>query len=264
MSKGVLVVVGTGIQVTTHITAQAESLIRQADKVFYTIPDQLGDAWMQALNATAESLSPLYKGHKRRLDTYQFMVERMITAVRAGLNVCAVFYGHPGVFVLPAHEAIKQARAEGFRAWMCPGISAEDCLFADLNIDPATYGCQTYEATDFLINHPQIDTSSHLILWQIGAIGNMQEPHKRKAQGIKILTEVLQHHYLATHLVTVYEAAPHPNYSPRIQATPLHQLPQATLSSLSTLYVPPCHKKSPDYAMMARLGISPQDVTKEW
>lgn len=264
MTKGVLAVVGTGIQMITHITAQAESLVRQADKVFYTIPDQLGDAWMQTLNPTAESLSPLYKGQSRRLDTYQLMVERIITAVRADLQVCAVFYGHPGVFVLPAHEAVKQARAEGYLAWMCPGISAADCLFADLNIDPATYGCQSYEATDFLINRPQIETSSHLILWQIGAIGNMQEPHKRKAQGLQILAEVLQAHYSAPHSVTIYEAAPHADYRPRIHSVPLHQLACAPVTTLSTLYVPPAHQKAPDYGMMARLGITPQEVNKDW
>lgn len=263
-SKGCLVVVGTGIQVMTHVTVQTKSFIQQADKVFYAIPDRLGDAWMQELNSTAESLRPFYKNQERRLDTYQLMVAHMMTPVRQGLNVCVAFYGHPGVFVLPAHAAIKQAQREGFRAWMCPGISAEDCLFADLNVDPATHGCQSYEATDFLINHPRIDTSSHLVLWQIGAIGNMQEPHKQKEQGIHILTEVLQCHYPAAHLVTLYEAAPQPHFTPRIQAVPLHQLPQLPVSSLSSLSVPPCRQKSPDDAMMARLGISRKDVIKDW
>ena len=163
MVQGVLVVVGSGIQVTTHLTYQAESVIKQADKVFYVIPDSLGDKWMLSLNSNAESLSPLYKNRNRRLDVYQAMVEHILTAVRAGKKVCAVFYGHPGVFVLPSHEAIKQAKAEGYEAWMCPGISAEDCLFADLNVDPATDGCQTYEATDFLVNHRHVDPTSQLI-----------------------------------------------------------------------------------------------------
>jgi len=52
------------------------------------------------------------------------MVERTVTFVRWGLNVCAVFYGHPGVFADPAHNAIRLARREGFRALMLPGISA--------------------------------------------------------------------------------------------------------------------------------------------
>jgi precorrin-2 methylase len=63
-----------------------------------------------------------------------------MTAVREGLNVCAAFYGHPGVFVYASHQSIRLARAEGFEAQMLPGISAEDCVFADLGIDPENMG----------------------------------------------------------------------------------------------------------------------------
>ena len=63
------------------------------------------------------------------------MVERILSYVRRGLNVCVVFYGHPGVH--PGHESIRRARMEGFSASKLPGISAEDCLFAELGIDPS-------------------------------------------------------------------------------------------------------------------------------
>ena len=43
--------------------------------------------------------------------------------IRAGFRVCAVFYGHPGVFVYPSHEAIRRARAEGFAARMLPALT---------------------------------------------------------------------------------------------------------------------------------------------
>ena len=65
------------------------------------------------------------------------MAEAILEPVRAGKRVCAAFYGHPGVFVLPSHDAISRARAEGFEATMLPGVSAEDCLVADLGVDPA-------------------------------------------------------------------------------------------------------------------------------
>ena len=32
---------------------------------------------------------------------------------------------------------------------MLPGVSAKDCLYADLLIDPSNPGCVTYEASDF-------------------------------------------------------------------------------------------------------------------
>ena len=261
---GALVVVGSGIQVRSHISTQASVFVRDADKVFFIIPDGLGDEWMLELNASAESLAPIYKSHSQRLNAYQAIVEHILEPVRRGLNVCAVFYGHPGVFVLPSHEAIKQARAEGYRAWMCPGVSAEDCLFADLGIDPATVGCQTYEATDFLLNAPALDTRSHLVLWQVGGIGNTGQPKNQKAQGVHILTEVLLTHYPADHIVTVYEAPPLSQYSPRIVPIPLAQLPTVKLTSISTLSVPPCRSKKPDPIMLARLGLTMDMITKRW
>ena len=95
----------------------------------------------------------------------------MLTHVRRGQNVVGVFYGHPGVFVSPSHRSIEIARKEGFTAKMLPGISAEDCLFADLGIDPAIPGCVTYEATDMLVRNKPLVPSSHLIVYQVGCVG---------------------------------------------------------------------------------------------
>src|SRR3546814_14587936 len=77
--------------------------------------------------------------------TYREMVAAMLAEVRAGRRVCGAFYGHPGVFARVPHKAIAQARAEGFEAHMEAGVSAEDCLYADLGIDPGEVGCQHYE-----------------------------------------------------------------------------------------------------------------------
>src|SRR5207244_11062689 len=100
--------------------------------------------WIKDINPSAESLYPYYRQGESRMIAYVEMIERILYEVRKGLRVCAAFYGHPGVFVYPSHEAIKQARLEGYSAKMLPGISAEDCLFADLGIDPARNGCQSF------------------------------------------------------------------------------------------------------------------------
>ncbi|MFK9297939.1 hypothetical protein ACJEJR_24330, partial [Escherichia coli] len=55
---------------------------------------------------------------------------------------------------------------------MEPGISAEDCLYADLGIDPGIVGCQHFEATQFMLYRRVIDTAGYLILWQVGAAGD--------------------------------------------------------------------------------------------
>lgn len=257
MGAGSLTVVGTGIQLVGNLTLAAKAWIEQADKVLFAVADPVTAKWLRSLNATAESL-PYNTDNQRRRETYRQMVERILAEVRLGLNVCAVFYGHPGVFADPAHEAIRQARREGFRAQMLPGISAEDCLFADLGLDPGKNGCQSFEATDFLIRRRKFDPTSALILWQIALVGNLGF-YKEGGQlrGLSVLAEVLETHYGSDHEVIVYEAAVYyPVCQPAIARIPLCKLPQTNVTPVSTLYVPPKAPAPVDREMMTRLGLS--------
>lgn len=128
------------------------------------------------------------------------MAEIMLESVREGNLTVAVFYGHPGVFVTPTHRAIYIAREEGFSAKMIPGVSAEDCLYADLGIDPATAGCSMFEATHLIQEPNRLDPRNHVLIWQPGCVGvtNMifdnEEIHKvrlyRNHDGARALTRV--------------------------------------------------------------------------
>src|SRR5262249_45166489 len=170
---GSLVVVGTGIRAIAQMTQEAIAHIEMADKLYYLVCDPLTAQWLSDVNKTAESLYRLYKTATPRRDTYLEMVRIIVDAAVSGKRVCAAFYGHPGVFAFPTHEALRQVRSRGLPAQMLPGISAEDCLFADLGVDPGTAGCQSFEATDFLARHRTFDSYSSLILWQIAVIGEV-------------------------------------------------------------------------------------------
>jgi uncharacterized protein YabN with tetrapyrrole methylase and pyrophosphatase domain len=239
MKRGSLTVVGTGHKIA-QITPAATACIQGADKVFYAV-DPVAGAWLRKVNPTAESLDKCYAVGKDRLDTYEEMVERILEAVRRNLKVCVAFYGHPGVFAYSPHEAIRRAQAEGFSANMLPGISAEDCLWADLEIDPSL-GYRGFEATDFLVYTRRLDTSTALILWQIGliAVDTYYEKHEVwNPEGLRVLTDVLEEAYSPTHKVIVYESAAFSICRPLVQHLPLARLPQARITTASTLYVPP-------------------------
>lgn len=98
------------------------------------------------------------------------MAEVMLNSVREGNLTLGLFYGHPGVFVTPSHRAIYIAKQEGYKAKMLPGISAEDTLYADFGVDPATCGCQMFEATHLLAEPDRLDPRSHALIWQPGCI----------------------------------------------------------------------------------------------
>lgn len=255
--KGSLIVVGTGIRSVGQLTTESIAWIERADKVFYIVSEPIAESLIQRLNSTAESLQKLYVQGKPRLETYKDIADTILASVRGGNRTCAAFYGHPGVFVLPSHEAVRQARSEGYVARMLPGISAEDCLFADLGVDPASSGCQAYEATDFVMHHRQLDPSCSVILWQIGVVGEWtyQQTGYRNS-GLPLLIEKLTRYYRPDHGVFVYEAAVLPECEPTIRPAPLCHLPYVPLSSASTLYIPPAHAAIPDRDMYQRLGLA--------
>jgi Tetrapyrrole (Corrin/Porphyrin) Methylases len=135
------------------------------------------------------------------------MIEHMLSYVRAGQRTCGALYGHPSVFAYPAHEAVRRARTDGYTPEMLPGISAEDRLFADLGVDPAVTGCQTFGATDFLVNSRPVDTSVRLILWEVGVVGDRTcRLDGYDVHGFPLLVARLIALYAAGHEVTVYEA----------------------------------------------------------
>ncbi len=251
--RGQLVVVGTGLRTTGHFTSEAIAWIRAADKVLYVVGDPVAEEVLRTLNPDAvESLQDLYGEGKERQDTYDQMVERILECVRSGLRTCAAFYGHPGVFVYPSHVAVRRARAEGFSAIMLPGISAEDCLFADLGIDPAAYGCQSYEATDYLFSQRRLEPSSALVLWQVGVVGSTTFTSGEYDRSLlPLLVAKLSETYPPHHRVFVYEAAVQIGCPPRVVQCPLAQLAATPMSAATTLFVPPARAVVPDYRYQA-------------
>ncbi|WP_278192713.1 SAM-dependent methyltransferase [Streptomyces kasugaensis] len=258
MSAGALVVVGTGIKGVGHLTYEAVGWIEQVDRVAYCVSDPVTEAWIREHSRSSHDLYTLYGNDKPRSETYEQMVNALVEPVREGLTVCAVFYGHPGVFAYPPHEAIKVLRAEGVPAMMLPGVSALDCLFADLGVDPGTMGCQEVEATDLLLRRRSLLTDSHVVVWQVACVGDLgfrfggfDNDNNRQ-----VLVEYLEKFYPPDHQVTHYSAAQYAVCGPTIRTLALRDLRDEYLTGVSTLYVPPIAALDDDHAMAQRLGLS--------
>jgi uncharacterized protein YabN with tetrapyrrole methylase and pyrophosphatase domain len=258
--RGALTVVGTGIQLGTHLTAEARACLQTADEVLYLVADPPAMTLIERLNPSARSLHLHYEPGMSRRRAYAAITEAILERVRTGANVCVAFYGHPGVFVDPSHEAIAQARREGYAARMLPAVSAEDCLFADLGVDPGRSGCQSYEATDFLIRKRRIDTSAALILWQVGVVGNLTYAPEGDTSHLDVLLERLRDEYPPEHETVLYEASLYPVCDPVIRRVALFELGRAEVSPMATLYVPPAQARPPDPAILARLGIAQESA----
>ena len=254
---GSLVVVGTGIRIAGQLTEEALLAIRTAEKLFYLVNDGPSGARLAALNPSAESLEHLFAVGKARRQSYEEIVEHVLSVVREGRAVCLAFYGHPGVFCTPGHEAVRRARGEGLRARMLPGISAHDSLIADLGLDPGD-GCQTFEATRFLVHAPTFDRRVPLVLWQIGNMGRKDFAPEEVSTGggLGVLAAFLGERYGLEHEVLVYWAALLPGAEPVVQRMMIEDLRTARVDSMATLYVPPVSGPEPDPGLQARLNFT--------
>jgi len=252
--QGSLVCVGLGMMLGAHIAPRSRSHIEQADVVFAGVSDPLVELWLQDMHHDVRSLQPLYGEGKSRQVTYHEMVDAMLEPVRAGNRVCGVFYGHPGVFAQAPHASIAQARSEGFQAHMEPGISAEDCLYADLGIDPGTFGCQHYEASQFMFYERRNNPSAYLVLWQVGIAGDRSLARFSTGPAYRqLLVDLLAEDYPLDHEVIAYEAATLPIATPRIGRMPLSDLVTAELHLHTTLVIPPARPMQRDQVMLDRI-----------
>lgn len=253
--SGSLVVVGTGYNIAGHVTPEARASIEGAERFFFLVTDPVTSNWLKNLNGSAESLHDSYRVGAPGLEGCNRMVERVLDAVRAGHRTCVALYGHPSICVPPGLESVRRARQEGFPARMLPAVSFEDCLFADLGLDPGVSGRVMYEATDFLIRPRKFDTTASLILLQVGVIGlvNFTLSDVPNRAGLRILVEVLLQHYPAEHQVIPYHASQLPIFGPSIDCVPLSKVHEAPLSVDSTLYVPALPKRRIEPLVLARL-----------
>jgi uncharacterized protein YabN with tetrapyrrole methylase and pyrophosphatase domain len=251
-----LLVIGTGINMVNHLTLECRAAIQKADRVLY-----IAHGWtagmIEKLRPDAINLTIFYDEDTPRRETYEMMAQVVLAEACNNRLTVMVSYGHPGVFGFPMHRAVEIARRKGVKAHMMPGISAEDCLFADLGIDPARQGCQTYEATDFLARKRRIDTTVALVIWQPDVIADISGRFRRadyESNNVQILADVLADLYSEDHPLYIYVAADVPFAKPGIERTTIAKLPDFDLTN-ATLYIPPDQRVEYDKEMIQRLGL---------
>jgi hypothetical protein len=258
--KGRLVVLGSGMSFI-DFTRDADAEIRSADHVFHCMYDKLAQAWIGKIRPDSYDVRILYGSDIDRYCTYVRMAEALLHYVRKGKKVVAIYYGHPGIFAMPAHRAIHIARSEGHEAIMRPGVSALDYLVADIGFDPALPGLLTFEATDMLLRRRRIDPTLHVVLWQVGVVGEFQfSPGGFENKGFDLLVDTLRDTYGGDWEVTHYIAPQYVGIEPLIERFTIDKLgdPEVRrrISSLSTFYIEPQQTVETDAEVSVALGHS--------
>jgi len=257
--RGSLTVVGIGLVLVRHATLEAIEAIREADHVFHLLTHAAAVRWVEQLNSHATPLGTFLRVGKNRGRSYREMALAIAGAVRRGERVCAVFYGHPGVLVAASRDAIRRVQRDGSPARMLPGISAEDCLFADLPIHPRPQSWQCFEATDLLLRRRRFDPTVPMILWQAGVLGeaSVRPDHQARPERVARLAGVLRRRYPANHPIVLYEASEFAQCDPVIDRVALRRLPTRAISAKTTLYIPPLPTTVQDTRVARWLMSSP-------
>jgi Tetrapyrrole (Corrin/Porphyrin) Methylases len=184
------------------------------------------------------------------------MVARILEALRKHRRVCAVFYGHPGIFVWPSYKAIELAHKEGYRAYMLPAVSSLDALFSDVGFDPSRYSCQILEATDMLVRGRKPDSTASVVIFQAACVGDLGYNSKGyDGRNVPVFAEYLSQFYGSEYEIILYEAAQYPVCKPRIERVKIGKLPSTRLSGITTLYIPPKDLPAADEGMLSQLGL---------
>lgn len=254
-----LAIVGSGIKTLSHLTNEAKAHIIHADKVLHLVNEPLMKQWLDKHSKQSESLDNIYFDHGRRIDAYQAIAEHMYQQLLEHDYICIVLYGHPTVFAAIGLDLLRLIEKNQLEVEhvSVPGISAMDCLFADLNVDPGNCGCFSVDVNDLLLFQKNIEPHSHLILWQIGLIGNCGAPDAEVDKDkLCYLKDYLLEFYEETHEVVLYEASLYPSVSPKIIKATLSNLVELPYTSLSTLYIPPLEQPQICNQALDKLGLS--------
>lgn len=240
-----LTLCGAGIKTLAHVTEEMLAALETADQVLYLVNEPLCERWIQQRAKQAESLVDLYFSSPDRRTSYEAITHKILTVLETVEHLCVVFYGHPCVFANPGLLAVHHVlTTTQHDAIILPGISAMDCLFADLAIDPGVPGCQFVEATDLLIYERKLNPELHLLIWQIATLGQLGHASCEDAllskQRYTRCYEHLRRWYPKTHPMVIYEASLYPTIAPVIRNHQLQDLiAQPEMTTLSTLYLPP-------------------------
>jgi hypothetical protein len=253
-ASGRLVCIGLGMTAGAHLTPRAQSYIERSDILFADVPNALFEAWLKEMHDDVRSLESIRGQDRPPSDIDRAIADVLLAEVRKGANVCAAFYGHPGIFGGAARAALQIARSEGYSTHLEPGISAEDCLYADLDIDPGKYGCQHFEASQLMRYRRSIDSSAYLVLWNIDSPADALVSKSNTIAYRKVLLDVLADDYSPDHTIVVYRPASLMDRNPYVLKLPLALLPWAAIGPHACLVVPPAAELLPDPMRQARLA----------
>ncbi|HHT9922950.1 TPA: SAM-dependent methyltransferase [Legionella pneumophila] len=239
-----LTIAGTGIKFLAHLTTEVMGAIRSSSCVLYLLNEPAIKHWVSINSKISFSLDDIYYSCIDRMESYEKIVGFINDNLDKYDDLVLLIYGHPIVFSTISAKLINQYSENELQLSVLPGISALDCLFADLGIDPGEVGFQSYDSTIFINNDIEYSAKVPLVLWQIAAVNESRIIKDKvdkslQKKGLRNLKNRLLKKYPPNHQIIIYVATLYAGISSEIIKFNLNSLDNTLIPRLGTLYIPP-------------------------
>ena len=236
-------IVGLGVLNIDQLTREAELAMRRSNEVLFVDTGVATQTYLASLCPRITALfDASYEPTGHRLNAYHRMAARVLDAALDHPPVTFAMHGHPIVGAYAPFLIKDMASLLDLSVEVLPGISAMDCLFAELMIDPCVSGMQMYEATDLLLRHRPLLPDVPALIWQIGNVEtSLYTTFASKPVRFERLRSHLLRFYPPDHVVTAAYSTPHPLMPSTAHRFPLRDFCEQAhvLHTGFTLYIPP-------------------------
>ena len=240
-------IVGLGVLNVDHITRETEGVIRRSNEVLYVDTGVATRTYLKTLCSRVTSLfETSYEEDGHRLNAYHRMAARVLDAAMDHPPVAFAMHGHPIVGAYAPFLIRDMARLLGLEVLVLPGVSAMDCLFAELMVDPCVAGMQMYEATDLLLRRRPLQPDVPALIWQIGCVETrLHTTRVSTPERFERLRSHLLRFYPPEHQATAAYSTPQPLMPSTVHRFVLQDIRKSAhlLHAGFTLYVPPVHER---------------------
>ncbi|WP_192484645.1 MULTISPECIES: SAM-dependent methyltransferase [Cysteiniphilum] len=239
--KKKLFVVGSGIKTLGHFTKEFITCATQSDIVLFLNNDHITKEWYEKYCKKTYDLNEIYQKDNtvHRKDIYLAIADYVIKSFDEHDSVCFSLYGHPFFCAQPALYAIDEIarEREDIEIHSFAAVSALDCLWNDLRVNPAENGMQMYEASHMIYEEIPLISKVDLVILQAGFI-DIQTIHtgEQKANTDKLKHHLLKYYHVDSQII-IYQAAQYPSQAPVIDKIKLNELESNKVTTLSTIYI---------------------------
>jgi uncharacterized protein YabN with tetrapyrrole methylase and pyrophosphatase domain len=254
-----LYLVGLGIRGPGQITRETEAILRRCTRIYYAHTDPAVGAYLRQLCPRVLSLRRYQGDGKSHRRTYKAIAAAVTRSATLRPPVAFAIFGHPLVYVSLANWLLARP-PRGLRVKALPAVSALDCLFVDLRLDPADAGLQMYDANQLLLRRRPLQPDVPCLIWQpAGVESTYATTAWSRPQRFHRLRDYLLGFYPKEHrVVLALSATTSRRTAPRLKRIALGRLEEARreIDGGATLFIPATHDRPVADVAFKKLALS--------